>query len=51
MNLKGGVCHLCFLWDKGKVLPFLMSSENNIDPGDILGHLPELTQLEEMIIA
>jgi hypothetical protein len=28
-----------------------MSAENDMDPGDIPAHLPELTQLEEMIIA
>lgn len=28
-----------------------MSDENEIDPGDVLAYLPELTQVEEMIIA
>jgi hypothetical protein len=28
-----------------------MSVENNMDPGTVPGHLPELTQVEEMVIA
>jgi hypothetical protein len=28
-----------------------MSAENEIDPGDLPAYLPELTQVEEMIIA
>ena len=28
-----------------------MSRENDIDPGELLAYLPELTQVEEMIIA
>jgi hypothetical protein len=28
-----------------------MSVENEIDPGDLPAYLPELTQVEEMIIA
>jgi hypothetical protein len=51
MDLKCGVYHLCFLRDKGKKTPFLMSVENDMDPGDIPAYLPELTQLEEIIIA
>jgi hypothetical protein len=51
MGLRGGVCYCCSLRDgKGKT-PFLMSAENDIDPGDIPSHLPELSQIEEEIIA
>jgi hypothetical protein len=50
-----GVCHRCFLRDtdnrKQPVTPFLMSTENHMDPGTIPGHLPELTQVEEIVIA
>ena len=51
MDLKGDVCHACFLRDKGSKTPFLMSAENEMDPGDVPAYLPELTQVEEMIIA
>ncbi|KIE03504.1 ATP-dependent DNA helicase PIF1, partial [Metarhizium majus ARSEF 297] len=51
MDLKDGVCHACFLRDKGNKTPFLMSAENEMDPGELPAHLPELTQVEEMIIA
>lgn len=51
MDLKAEVCHACFLRDEGSRTPFLMSAENEMDPGDIPAHLPELTQVEEMIIA
>jgi hypothetical protein len=30
--------------------PFLISADNNIDPGDCNESLPELSQLEEMCI-
>ncbi|EXU94546.1 hypothetical protein X797_012383 [Metarhizium robertsii] len=49
MDLKDGVCHACFLRDKGDKTPFLMSGENEMDPGELPAHLPELTQVEEMI--
>ena len=51
MDLKDEICHSCYLRDKGGKTPFLMSIENEIDLGVILAHLPELTQVEEMIIA
>ena len=51
MGLKGDICHTCFLRDKGSQSPFLMSTDNKIDPGEIPAHLPALTQVEEMIIA
>ena len=55
MDLKDGVCHRCFLRDtdsqKQPVTPFLMSVENNMDPGVVPSNLPELSQVEEMVIA
>jgi ATP-dependent DNA helicase PIF1 len=51
MDLKLGVCHACFLRDKANKMPFLMSAENEMDPGELPAHLPALTQVEEMIIA
>jgi hypothetical protein len=51
MDLKNEICHTCFLRDKGNKTPFLMSADNEMDPGEIPAHLPELTQVEEMIIA
>lgn len=51
MDLKEEICHACFLRDKRNQVPFLMSIENEMDPGDVPACLPELTQVEEMIIA
>ena len=51
MDLKDGICHSCFLRDKGNKTPFLMSTENEMDPGELPTHLPELSQVEEMVIA
>jgi hypothetical protein len=51
MDLKLSVCHACFLRDKANKMPFLMSAENEMDPGELPAHLPALTQVEEMIIA
>ena len=51
MNLKDGICHTCFLQDKWGQTPFLMSAENQMDPGVLPTHLPILTQIEEMVIA
>jgi hypothetical protein len=51
MDLKGDVWHACFLRDKGSKTPFLISAENEMDPGDVPVYLPELTQVKEMIIA
>ena len=54
MDLKDGICHQCLLRDtdnyKRSVTPFLMSADNNIDPGIVPSHLPELTQVEEIVI-
>jgi hypothetical protein len=51
MDLKHNICHSCYLRDKGAQTPPLMSAENNMDPGEVPAHLPELSQVEEMIIA
>jgi ATP-dependent DNA helicase PIF1 len=51
MDLKHEICNACFLRDKGNKTPFLMSADNEMDPGEVPAHLPELTQIEEMIIA
>jgi hypothetical protein len=51
MELKNDICHDCFRRDKGNKTPFLMSRENGMDPGQLPAYLPELTQVEEMIIA
>ena len=50
MDLIDDTCHACFLRDKGGKTPFLMSADNEIDPGDVPADLPELTQVEEMVI-
>jgi hypothetical protein len=51
MGLRGSVCHHCSLRDRKGKTPFLISMENNIDPGDIPSYLPKLSQIEEEIIA
>ena len=51
MLLRQGICHRCTLRDKNNLTPFLMTVGNNMDPGQIPGHLPALTQVEEMVIA
>ena len=51
MSLRNEICDACFLRDKGSRSPFLMSADNEMDPGDVLAYLPALTQVEEMIIA
>ena len=51
MDLKDEICHRCFNRDRGNKTPFLMSADNEMDPGELPAHLPELTQVEEMIIA
>jgi hypothetical protein len=43
MGLRGGVYHRCSLRDKKSKTPFLMSTKNDIDPGDILSYLPKLS--------
>ena len=54
MDLKDSVCYRCFLRDtdnqKRLITPFLIAADNNIDPGIVPSYLPELTQVEEMVI-
>jgi hypothetical protein len=50
MGLRNEICDACCLRDKGSQPPFLMSTDNEMDPGEIPAHLPALTQVEEMII-
>jgi hypothetical protein len=51
MGLRNETCDTCFLRDKGSQSPFLMSTDNEMDLGEIPAYLPVLTQIEEMIIA
>jgi hypothetical protein len=53
IGLQDGAYHSCFLYNKntGDGVPFLISKENYMDPGAVPGHLPALTQIEEMLIA
>lgn len=51
MRLRDKICDACFLRDKASQSPFLMSADNEMDPGEIPAHLPALTQVEEMILA
>ena len=51
MDRKGSVCYTCFLQDKRNQSLFLMSANNNMDPGELPAYLLELIQVEEMIIA
>jgi len=51
IDLKNNICHNCFQRDKGNKTPFLISRENNIDLGELLAYLLELTQVEEITIA
>jgi hypothetical protein len=41
IDLKNRVCYACFLRDKGKKSLYLISVENQIDPGDMLAYLLE----------
>jgi hypothetical protein len=50
MGLRNKTCDACFLRDKGSQSPFLMSADNDMDPGEVPANLPALTQVEEMII-
>jgi hypothetical protein len=51
MKLKLSICYRCLQRDKGGQSPFLMSAVNELDPGDVPAYLPELLQVEEIIIA
>ena len=52
MRLKNSVCNHCNgTRDKGNKSPYLMSDDNEMDPGEVPGHLPKLSQVEEMLIS
>ena len=53
MKLKDGVCDRCIRVDQRRSVdePFLYSAANQMDPGDLPPDLPEVTQVEEMLIA
>jgi hypothetical protein len=53
MGLKSGICRRRTYRDKKKAdnAPFLLSRENMMDPGDVPAYLPQLTQIEEILIA
>ena len=52
MRLKDGVCDRCNVSkDKRNKSPYIMSDDNEMDPGEVPGHLPKLSQVEEMLIS
>lgn len=53
MKLSRGVCKSCRDRDNRRPenTPFFFSAENNLDFGDVPPYLPELTQVEEMLIS
>ena len=59
IQLKDNICRCYYLRDtdtstpgrKQTLRPFLMSVDNEMDPGEVPAYLPALTQIEEMIIA
>ncbi|KLJ09471.1 hypothetical protein EMPG_15105 [Blastomyces silverae] len=53
MNLKDDVCAHCHTVDSQQLPdePFLFSKENNLDPDNLDPDLPDLSQVEEMLIS
>jgi hypothetical protein len=53
LNLRYGVCRICHRRDQSRPedSPFFFSRENALDFGAVPSHLPELSQVEEMLIA
>src|SRR2546421_436297 len=52
MRLKDSICVCCNVSrDKGNKSPYIMSDDNEIDPGEVPGHLPKLSQVEEILIS
>jgi hypothetical protein len=51
IKLKLSICYRCLQRDKGGQSPFLISTINELDPGDVPGYLLQLLQIEEIIIA
>jgi hypothetical protein len=39
IGLRNGICDACFLRDKGSQSPFLMSTDNEMDPGEMASQL------------
>ena len=50
MGLRHKTCDIYFLRDKSSQSSFLMSTDNKIDPGEVLAYLLALMQVKEMII-
>ena len=48
---RNDICDACFLRNKVSPSPFLMSTDNEMDPREIPAYLPTLTPVEEMVIA
>jgi ATP-dependent DNA helicase PIF1 len=52
IKIKDGVCQRCIARDREQGDgPPLMSAANNMDPGPQLDNLPELTDMEQMMIS
>ncbi|KJZ69378.1 hypothetical protein HIM_11239 [Hirsutella minnesotensis 3608] len=53
MGLKNGICKRCIARDKNKKEdePWFFSAQNQLDFGSIPAFLPQLTKVEEMLIA
>jgi hypothetical protein len=53
IGLRHSVCRTCTAYDKNNNNNklSLMSTANDMDPGDMLDELPALTLVEEMLIA
>lgn len=53
-NMKlavAGVCNRCRKTRDEDKQPYLMSNDNDMDPGEVPPHLPKLSQVQEMLIA
>jgi hypothetical protein len=44
IDLKNKIYYACFLWDKGKKIPFFISAENKMDPGELPAYCYERTR-------
>ncbi|KPM39851.1 hypothetical protein AK830_g6688 [Neonectria ditissima] len=53
MEMRNGICSSCYRHDNGQPpeVPNFFSADNALELGDVLAHLPTLTQVEEMLIA
>jgi hypothetical protein len=50
IDLRDIVCYSCYLRDKRSQIPFLISIDNEMDPGDVPAYLLILTQVKKIII-